>query len=199
MKQHFSVRSRPSLIVVSVLIVASIVAAGIMYARRSDAEATTSVKPAAKAIQSQFSFSGATGWRKGPANATSLALFSDDRSCFTSMEYKAGTIDVAATLQKQQDDLATSGVVVSQGGPVEASMQTNATTQRYELHQYSLSGGSEKLMGGLALGYIQLPKGYIEVQGHCNTAEQLPTVIPALQAYRYTPAQPSASVDGGGR
>ena len=143
-------------------------------------------KPVAE--QSMFEFTGAEGWRKGPTNATSMALFSptnDDGTseCFTSIEYKTGIIDVPAELEKQQTSVASSGATISPINTQATFIGTNAGQKPYETHYYTIRGGDEQLMGGLGLGYLQFSKGFVEVESHCNTAEQLPSTVPAVQAY----------------
>lgn len=182
MKQR-SLTARHLLVVASEIIIALAIITGIVFLRHDQFKTQVVSKPAAaKLAQSAFSFSGTEGWHKGPSNKTSMALFSDDSSCFTSVEYKIGTTDIDAKLQKQHDDLAASGATMTPTASLTVSMQAGKNQQDYELYQYSLSGGSGKLMGGLELGYIQLPEGYIEVQGHCSTANLLPITIAALQA-----------------
>jgi hypothetical protein len=180
---------RPNFYITTSLVVTSVVAAAIIIGIfHSRAKASPATKPTPPAVVSQFSFGGATGWHKGPANRTSLALFSDDTTCFTSIEHKTGTVDVTAKLQKQRTDLAASGATMAAGATPLVALQTGAAKQQYVLHQYSLSGGSQQIMGGLELGYVQLSNSYLEIQGHCNTAGQLPTTIAALQAYRFDDA-----------
>jgi hypothetical protein len=43
-------------------------------------------------------------------------------------------------------------------------------------------------MGGQEFGYLQLPHGYLEIWGYCDTAEQLPATIPALKAIKFDEA-----------
>lgn len=139
--------------------------------------------------KSLFSFTGTPGWRQGPSNETSMALFGAERkdstsSCFTSMEYKTGNIDAGAALEKQQADLQATGNVVKRIKTTTATLSTNSGKKQYQLQQYDIASKGEKLMGGLALGYLQLKDGYVKIDSHCNTAEELETTIPALQAYR---------------
>lgn len=47
-----------------------------------------------------------------------------------------------------------------------------------------MNGSGEKVMGGLMLGYLQLDDGYVKLDAHCETAEELPTALPAMRAYK---------------
>lgn len=168
-----------------IIIAVAAVATGIVLKHRGTEAEAPSRPVISKPVQSEFLFTGAAGWYKGPSNQTSMALFSDDHSCFTSIEHKSGAVNVATMLQKQQSDLASSGATMAPDTTLKTTVQTSTGNLPYVLHQFRLSGG-EQLMQGLQLGYIQLSNGYLEIQGHCNTASQLPSTIPALRAYKYS-------------
>lgn len=192
MKQKRKILNRYTISTLAVLILAAAAyTAFIIKPGSTQAETTAKISSNAP-VKSQFSFTGATGWVQGPTNKTSMALFHGDSiaqpaadGCFASIEHKTGTVDVAAQLQKQQASLASSGGTMTATATPTATVQTASGPQQYDLHQYSLAGGSEQLMGGLELGYVQLPDGYLVIQGHCNTAAQLATTISALQAYEF--------------
>jgi hypothetical protein len=173
---------------VFILLAAAAIAFSLHRGQTAATPAALVVTPA-KTAASEFSFAGAAGWRTGPTNKTSLAAFSNDSVCFTSMEYKPGTVNEAAELQKQQDDLTAGGDQTAALATAVSTVQTTGGTQQYILHQYRITGNGKQLMGGLALGYMQISGGYITVQAHCNTAEQLPKVVAALQAYRFAPPE----------
>ena len=40
-------------------------------------------------------------------------------------------------------------------------------------------------MQGFELGYLQLSGSYIKIEGHCDTADELPSTLPALQAIKF--------------
>jgi hypothetical protein len=40
-------------------------------------------------------------------------------------------------------------------------------------------------MGGLELGYLQLSGGYVQIEGHCDTPDELAATIPALQSVKF--------------
>ena len=167
------------------LIVAAVSATALLQHKRTDA--VPPAKPAVGAmVPSDFSFSGLSGWWQGATNRTSMALFhKSDDGCFTSVEYKTGTVDVAAALQKGSAS-PDGSAGTTPGAVLTVALQTAAGPQQYQLHQYTLSSvGGEQLMGGLELGYVQLAGGYVKIQGHCNTAAELPATIPALQAIKY--------------
>lgn len=141
----------------------------------------------AKETQSEFSFAGAKGWRQGPSNQTSMALFSDSHECFTSIEHKPGAVNVAAELQKQQADVKSGGNKITAAGTSKLTVQTSEGLRNYELHEFSLSSGdtSNPLMGGLGLGYVPVAGGYLYIQSHCNTPSELTGTFPALKAYSF--------------
>jgi len=190
-KHKLSIFNRYTVGTLAVLIIAAAIYS-VLVIKPGTHDTTAPTKPVTgAATPSEFTFTGAAGWYKGPTNKTSMALFSDDQdhSCFTSIEHKTGTVNVTAKLQNQHDDLSASGGTMTPVDTPTATIVTKTGTQQYELHQFSLTGGSDaQLMGGLELGYLQLAagEGYLVMQGHCNTADQLPTTIPALQAYRFS-------------
>jgi hypothetical protein len=166
-----------------------VVLSGAYFIKQNKAEAKTPARTVAtESIPSQFSFSGASGWHKGPTNETSMALFKDDRECFTSIEHKPGIVDVDADIQKQQSMVAGGGNTMAAGATPAVTVQTDTGSQQYQLHEFTLSSGDagHPLMGGLGLGYVQLSGGYLYIQSHCNRSDELPATIPALQAYHFT-------------
>lgn len=140
-----------------------------------------------------FSFNGTTGWWQGATNETSMALFDSDKqhACFTSVEYKPGTVNAAADLQVMQASLAKDGYTVTLGATQSLTMQTNTGSQRYELHQSSVTPppGGAPVKGGQELGYVQLSNGYIKVMGYCDAPEQLPGTLPVLRAIKFDPSK----------
>jgi hypothetical protein len=176
--------------VIGTLSLLVIAAAAFLLLRQNQTEATPSTKPAAKTATSQFSFSGAPGWRKGPSNKTSMALFHGPHDCFTSVEHKTGSIDVAAELQKNQDSLTSGGYTAAPGAIQSVTLQTSTGPEQYTLRQYSVTGAGSAgtVKGGQEYGYVQLPDSYVEIKGYCDTADQLSATIPALQAIKFDPA-----------
>jgi len=172
---------------IAVVVAAAVATLGTKH-RPVDASPATKLASKTSPVKSQFSFAGTTGWHAGPANRTSMALFSDDGECFTSIEHKPGTVDTAAQIQKQQADLTTTGGTMTASATPTVTVQLATGIRQYELHEFSLSNDnkSQPLMGGLGLGYVQLPNGYLKIQSHCNTASELPAAILALQAYTFT-------------
>ena len=191
-KYNYKIINRYSISGLAILVIAA-AAFTVFIIKPGSTDAASSTKTAAvKPATPDFSFTGAAGWVQGPTNKTSMALFHGSSiaqpaadGCFTSIEHKTGTVDVAAQLHKQQASLASSGATMMALSTPTTTIQTTAGPQRYQLHQYRLTGGSTQLMGGLELGYVQLSDGYLVMQGHCNTADQLAVTIPALQAYRF--------------
>ncbi|MEO6761606.1 MAG: hypothetical protein ABI220_04505 [Candidatus Saccharimonadales bacterium] len=140
----------------------------------------------------QFSFdsTGVTGWKQGPRDKISMALFYHPTDCFISVEHKSGTVDVAAALSKLETGWTGSGNAASEVGTPKVTLQTNSGQQQYDLHQYSITGpeGASKLYSGEEFGYIQLDNGYIKIEGYCKPGDQLPATIPALEAIKFNPA-----------
>lgn len=151
-------------------------------------EAASPAKPAVgAAVPSQFKFTGANGWWQGATNKTSMALFHKTDGCFTSVEHKSGMVDTAAELQKQYDMQTRGGYTVTPGNTQTLTIQTVAGQEKYDLHQSSVTGTGDggKVKGGQEFGYVQLPSGYIKVMGYCDTPDQLPATLPALQAIKF--------------
>jgi hypothetical protein len=176
------------------LIVALMVVIGIGGAvfTRVNTPAVAEVKAYAPEAKSKFSFTGSTDWRKGPSNDTSMALFGKTRTdgtsaCFTSIEYKTGTIDVQAELQKVISDFNKSGGTMTEMATVPAVLRTTNGDEQYNLHQFNAVSASKdnKVMSGVEVGYVQLDGGYVKVSGNCETFDELPSTIPALQAYKF--------------
>ena len=161
----------------------------VLLHRRTDA--SPAVKPAVgAAVPSVFSFAGTSGWWQGATNKTSMALFHNSDGCFTSVQYSTGTVDATAELQKFSVSQAGYGGSSTPGAVLPVALQTNTGSQQYQLHQYTLTGASgEKLMTGLELGYLQLTGGYVKVEGHCDTPDQLPATIPALRSVKFDAAK----------
>lgn len=171
-----------------VILLAVLAAAFIIFTIKLDE--TNSTAPLsgtpAKSVKSQFSFGGAEGWRQGPSNKTSMAFFNSN-GCFTSVENKTGTLDIAAEQQKNQTTLTGAGYTVTPAGTQTLTMQTSAGPKQYELQQSSVTtpAGTTPVEGGQEFGYLQLADGYIKIMGYCDTADELPVTIPALQAVRF--------------
>jgi hypothetical protein len=167
-----------------------IVAVGVCSAvviGHNTAKAAPSVKPATVVIQSHFSFTGTPGWWQGATNRASMALFHNAEDCFTSVEYKTGIVDVAAELQKTQTILTNGGYTVMPGNIQTLALQTSAGSKQYPLHQYTVTGtgSAGKVEGGEEYGYLQLPNGYVKIEGDCDSPEELAATIPALQAVKF--------------
>jgi hypothetical protein len=152
---------------------------------------TTTVNNTDISTKSLFSFTGADGWRQGPTDKTSMALFSKARqdgtsACFTSAELKQGIANKAAELTELQNNLKTTGGQVVPLSSSPSVLHTTSGDHQYELQQYRIDGGngSKDAMKGLALGYVQLNDSYVILTGHCETTEELTTITQALHAYK---------------
>lgn len=184
-RKHFaSNRYLVSTLVVLVVIAATCSA---VITEHNTTDAAPSVKPVAATARSQFSFASVSGWWQGATNKTSMALFHNSQDCFASAEYKAGIVDATAELHNAVASQVSSGYTVTPGSIQMLTLQTNIGTQKYELHQYSVTGTGSlgKLEGGQEFGYVQLAGGYVKVEGYCDTPAELPDTIPALQAIRF--------------
>lgn len=138
-----------------------------------------------------FSFAGADGWRQGPSNDTSMVLFGPSSAdgtsaCFTSIEYKTGTVDIDEALSDQVANMAGSNTVMALENTLESTIAAVTAAIKYDLYQYRItSEGSEQTMKGLELGYVQFDEeGYLKIDGHCNEFDELSTTLPALAAYQ---------------
>ncbi len=186
---HNNTNTKKNLIIIAIVAVAVVAGSVLIMNSKSNAESQSAGNNEESLPKSVFAFdtNSAEGWRKGPSNATSLALFSNNRECFVSVEQKDGTIDMESRLEKTQVDLEKDGYTRQSTGTVEVAMQVNGDSESYKLHKYDVAGDGDagKLYGGQEFGYVQLADGYIAVQGYCDKAEQLPATIPALQAISY--------------
>ena len=177
--------SKPKFLIVSVGIFALAFTGGVLFASRHE-------KPVAAnntEVKSMFAFTPPKGWRQGPHNQTSMAAFSPARAdgtsaCFTSAEYYTGTVNLAKAIQKDTDGIIQGGNTVTQLRTQPLTIQTYQGPKQYELHQYSVnSPSSSTIMGGHAIGFVSFDSGHLKIYANCNTAEELPTTIDALQAY----------------
>lgn len=136
--------------------------------------------------QSDFAFATdkAEDWRQGPSNGTSLALFSNDRTCFVSLEHRNGAVNIAAELQKIESQFVKGGYTAVRYIKKAAILRIGGESHQYQLYRYTVSGKGSggQLYGGQEFGYVPLSNGYVFVQGYCNTVDQLPSTISALQA-----------------
>ena len=162
---------------------------------QSTQQAAADTKEPAKS-QPLFSFTGVEGWRKGPSNDTSMALFSQAREdgtspCFVSVEYRSGSVDSSLEINKTKDSLTKDGYTATSHEPRVVNMQTGSGELQYELHQYKVESpsGSVEVYGGQQLAYHQLTEGHLKVIGNCETSEQLAMTIPALEAIRLETAK----------
>jgi len=135
-----------------------------------------------------FKFNGAPGWRQGPTNYNSMALFSDNHNCFVSVQRKSGALSVQDELSKVKNSIAGSDRTITEAGQQTLTLQTSAGKKSYVLYQFAGndSSGATTFMNGIELGFVPLTKGFIEISGHCNTAAQLGETVLVLRAVEYT-------------
>src|SRR5690606_34172255 len=103
-------------------------------------------------------------------------------ACFTSIEYYEGLVDVEARIAEGEATLAWGGNTVTPLGTQEMSLRTLDGDKIYQLHQYKIDSSGMPIKGGHSIGYLQLNGGYIKIYANCDTADDLPSAIPALQA-----------------
>lgn len=183
-KDRNSTLNRHRIGIVALLVIA--IASAAMLTHYEHTDITPATEPAeGAAVSSQFSFTGTAGWRQGATNRTSMALFQNNRDCFTSIQHSTGTIDAAeAKLQQDISDLTNAGYTVTPGATLTIALQIGTGQQSYKLQQSSVTtpAGSEAVEGGQEFGYLSTSNGYLFIEGYCNTPTELPATISALRA-----------------
>lgn len=171
---------------ISAILIGAVVTYGVLSFKNSTTEAASPKSDTTQSTESYFSFTGTDGWRQGPTNKTSMALF-HGHDCFVAVEYKDGTVDVTAEIDRIQAGLVKMGYTSLAGAVLTVPSQSSEGHQQYRLHQYSVagSGSTGQIKGGQEFGYLQFQDGYVEVEGYCDTADQLPTTLPALKAVKF--------------
>lgn len=175
------------------VILLALIGAGVWWLTlRDNTPIETTTEPAQAPL---FTFTETVDWSKGPGNKTSQVLFGkkDDlgmSSCFVSVEYQEDVIDIESKLQENQDILSKNHQVATLETK-ELTMKTPEGEKPYSLHQSKITsadGSYDKTgpKGGNQLGFIQLTDGYIKVLGNCDTAEELPETIAALNSVTMT-------------
>jgi len=176
--------NRYILSILAIILIAAATYAGLVAWRKY----TEAAKPPIKAAAApEFAFAGTEGWRQGPTNHDSMALFHDeDDGCFVSVQHKTGTI--AADKAKRQK--ANESLTIKPGKTQQLIVQTPAGKQHYDLQQSTIvnpDNTTNPLMGGLETGYLQQGSGFLFFEGHCNKSSQLQSTIPALEAIVFAP------------
>lgn len=91
-------------------------------------------------------------------------------------DFKKFTIGSSKTLLLEERNTATVEVKLPAG------------RQTLTLYQYNLTGSnSSSVSRGVEFGFLQLPRGYLEVRGYCATYEMLATTISAINAMSLKP------------
>jgi len=101
-------------------------------------------------------------------------------TCFVMYAFKEGVVNINQALLDKQKSLISNNdkLSVEDYAPQSITMVTSEGSKTYVLHQYDIIGSpGTKISRGLALGYIQLKSGYVEVQGICEEANQLPDAL----------------------
>lgn len=153
---------------------------------KTQAESTKAQSPS---VNSPFTFNSgqASGWRQGPTNQDSMALFSNDHSCFISIEHKGGKVDSAAATSKTLASLSEGGYITKALGTATASIKVNSDDTELAIDKFDItgSGNAGQLYSGQAYGYTQLDNSYLHAQANCNSADRLSSAISALSAITF--------------
>lgn len=185
--KHNRFTSKRTILIISAFIIVMATAI-VIVTKHGAAKATPSAKPAlATAVKSQFSFTGVSDWTQGATRMTDMALF-HKYDCFTSIQHKTGAIVTdKEQRQKIRERLIADGNTVVAVATPTVTLQTKTGQLSYELQQFNMTppAGGEKIKSGLESGYIQLSDSYLYIEGNCDTAEQLASTIPALQAIKF--------------
>lgn len=189
-KQKLLSKFKVILTVAAIVLVAS-AGAGALFVLNNEpevsADPTSTAEKSRGPGKSLFSFTGVEGWWQGATSKTSMALFEKEKGCFTSVEYKAGTVDADAELEKEREIHIKDGRTVTSLGTQVLTMQVSSGPQKYELHQSAIATppGALKVKGAQEFGYLQLSGGYIKIMGYCDVFNDLPATVAALQAIKY--------------
>lgn len=126
--------------------------------------------------------------RKGEGNeCKQLAKYTLDTPCFVSVYYIEKNIDPSKAIADELKQWTT----LSDQTPIEVgiqtlTMQTPEGNQTYQFHQYDTNSKDASYKRGIALGFVPLEKGHIEVRGDCWQASQLDNTLPILRAVSLT-------------
>jgi hypothetical protein len=179
---------RSFIVLVAILAIVSVTIVTVLVLRNStEAEAPSQAKQ--KTIKSVFSFDAAKapGWRQGPTNTTSMAIFANNMDCWVSLDTKVGTVNEQVELQKSFTMLTSDGYTLEQKETLPLTLPTTSGAKPYNLYQYVVSGNGAggELYAGHQVGYIQFPQKYALIHVYCKTVDQLPTAMPVLQAITF--------------
>lgn len=108
--------------------------------------------------------------------------------CFVMYSYYDYAADTVA-LQKEREEgmTAKSSLTMEHYGTHSMAIDTPEGVKTYQLSQYGISGpGSETMMRGVELGYVNLSNGYITIEGDCQEPNMLDTTIEAIQSIALT-------------
>jgi hypothetical protein len=188
-KTSYSSKKTKLLIAACVLAIVGIATAATIVLVNNNKTQADSTKTDTPSMQSSFNFNSekASGWRQGPSNQDSMALFSNDQTCFVSVERKDGTVDPTAATTKTLASLSQDGYTTKALGTSTASIETGSGNTKLIIDQYDVtgSGNAGLLYGGQAYGYAQLNDSYLHAQLNCNSSDQLASAISALDAISF--------------
>lgn len=113
-------------------------------------------------------------------------------NCFVSYSYyKSQPIDIAVKLKEknQQVTQKSSTLSLDETDIQTLPIATNQDKVNVAIHRYNLSGSYPgEVMRGIELGYVNVKKGYIEVQGNCAEFNQLDGTLAVLRAVTFDEA-----------
>jgi len=190
---QFTIRSRKIVpYVFIVLLIAAASAVALLYTQRGQANPEKPTPPVAISPIS-FDAAAAPGWRKGPGNEASLAAFYNDADCFVSLFEKSEKYDELTWLSKLQEKFAADpSHIYAEGEVIPLKLQTVQGPLAYSLYPYTVQksdGSQNDVYGEQAYGFIPFENGHLFFQAYCDPTEVelLPTALPALEAFRYSP------------
>ncbi len=108
--------------------------------------------------------------------------------CFVMYAFKEGTINIDQALIERKKSVISNNdkLSVEDYAPQSIAMATSEGSKTYVLYQYSIIGSpGTNISRGLALGYVPLKSGYVEVQGICEEANQLPDALKVYPAVSF--------------
>ena len=113
-------------------------------------------------------------------------------NCFVSYSYyQSQPIDIAVKLKEENQQVTQKSSTLSLD---ETDIQTLPITTNQDkinvaIHRYNLSGSYPgEVMRGIELGYVNVKKGYIEIQGICAEFNQLDGTLAVFRAVTFDEA-----------
>lgn len=105
--------------------------------------------------------------------------------CFVMYSYFDHTVDPKVELEKKKNSMVhgKDAISIKEVGVKSIKMHTSEGVKEYQFHEHELSSeDNEEFMRGMAVGYVLLKSGYIDIQSVCEKADQLDETLPILKA-----------------